>query len=39
MIAKSGGCGQAAALISSIYLLGFVWLLPKTKGKALPDKL
>jgi MFS family permease len=41
MIAKSGGYGQAATLISLIYILGFavVPLLPETKGEALPDKL
>jgi hypothetical protein len=41
MIAKFGGFGQAATLISLIYILGFaaVPLLPETKGKALPDKV
>jgi MFS family permease len=39
MIAKSGGYGQAATLISVVYILGFaaVPLLPETKGKTLPE--
>jgi MFS family permease len=41
MIAKSGGYGQAATIVSFIYILGFavVPLLPETKGRALPDKV
>jgi hypothetical protein len=39
MIAKSGGYGRAATLISVVYILGLaaVPLLRETKGKALPE--
>jgi hypothetical protein len=39
MIAKSGGYGQAATLISFVDILGLaaVPLLPETRGKPLPE--
>jgi MFS family permease len=40
LIAKLGGYGYSAMIISCVYILGFAgFLLPETKGKALPEKV
>ena len=38
MIVAFGGFGEAAMVLSSIYIVGFVaaFFLPETKGKPLP---